>query len=203
MENHIYSVDAHLWKSLVITEDELWVSSSRMKDLEKFEDATLKTGLLKTAYAHPLSNIYKVSFNEASDNVTIRYKNEKGKDKKMEVDFKDREVSNDFGEFLGDKLGLVRDEKQESQTKQLLYNLLYLLITVGATYFLATIENTDELTSGGSSRSRSRGAMIKFVVDTLGQKGVIAVGGAIALFLIYKLYKRYTKPAKEVLFSKR
>ncbi|HAP60959.1 MAG TPA: hypothetical protein DCR93_16145, partial [Cytophagales bacterium] len=61
---------------------------------------------------------------------------------------------------------------------------------------------TNTLTDGSSRRSRSRGAILKAIVDTLGQTGVIILGSLVSLFLIYRLYKRFKNPATEVQYHK-
>ena len=201
MENQIFAIESTLWKSLLLKDDELWLSQNKVSSLEKFESAVQKTGMLKSAYAYPLSSISEISFNEASESVKLKYQNEKGKQKKLNIGFGEETLSNQFGHYLGEKLGLAKSQKQESQLKPLLLNLVYIIITVGATFFLATMEDSSELTDSGSRRNRNKGALMKMLVDTVGQTGVIIIGSLIAVFLIYRLYKRFKNPANEVVYQ--
>ena len=202
MENQIFEIESTLWKSLAIKGDELWISQDKVSNFEKFEKGIRKSGLMKSAYAVPLSSISEISFNEASESIKLKYEDEKGKQKKLNIGFGDKDLSNQFGQFLGDKLGMKKSQKQEGQLKPLLLNVLYLILSVGGTIFLATMEDTDELTDRGTRRSRNKGAFLKLIVDTIGQTGVIIIGTLISIYLIYQLYKRFKNPANQVVYQK-
>lgn len=118
------------------------------------------------------------------------------------IDFGDTKISNQFGSYLGEKLGFNKSSTQEGQLKPLVLNGLYLLLTVVATFFLGTLDDTSELTDGAGRRSRNRGALVKLIVDTVGYTGVFIIGGLISLYLAYQLYKRYQNPSNEIVYSK-
>lgn len=202
MEDQIYVIKSTLWKSMAVKGDELWLSQNTVNDIYKFESAIEKTGILKSAYAIPLASISEISFNEANESVKLRYKDEKRIGRKINARFGNRNLSNQFGHFLGEKLGMTKSRKQERQIKPLLLNLLYLVLSIGGTIFLATMEDTNGLTDGVTRRSRSRGAFLKIIVDTIGQTGVIIIGTLVSIYFIYELYKRFKNPADEVLFKK-
>lgn len=200
MKNHIFYIKSVPWESLAITDNEIWLSSSKVRSLDKFEEGVNKTGMMKTTYAYSLSTISEVAYNESTESVKIRYRNEKGKDKKLNMDFGDEDLSNEFGQWLGEYLNLTKSEKKENQLKKLLEYLFLLVLTIGGTYFLATMEDTSGLTDSSSRRTRNRGAFLKLIVDTIGQTGVIIVGALISAYLIYQLYTRYTNPASDILY---
>ena len=187
---------------MLLRDNEIWFSQDNIKSFEKFEKAVNKTGMMRSAYTVPLSSISEVSFNEASESAKIKFTTEKGKEKKLKIGFNDTAVSNQFGEHLGTKLGLNKSTTQESQIKPLLLNALYLLIALGATVFLGTIDDTSELTESSSRRNRGKGAILKIIVDTIGQTGVFIIGGLISLYLAYSLFKRFKNPSNEVVYSK-
>ncbi len=202
MENQIIAIESTFYKSLAIKGDELWLSTNKESDFGTFENGINKTGIMKAAYAYPLSSITEVSFNEATESVKLRYEDEKGKLKKLNIKFEDKDFSNEFGAYLGEKLGMTRSQEQERQWKPLLTNLFYLIVAIGGTYAIAMVEDTAELTEGSSRKSQSRGAILKLIVDTVGQTGVIIIGSLISLFIIYRLYTRFQNPANEVVFQK-
>ena len=202
MENQIFSIESTFYKSLAIKGDELWLSSNKESDFGTFENGINKTGLMKAAYAYPLSSITEVSFNEASESIKVRYEDENGKLKKLNIKFGEEELSNQFGEYLGEKLGMTRSQEQERQWKPLLSNLFYLVVAIGGTYAIAMVDDTAEFTEGSSRKSRSRGAFLKMIVDTIGQTGVIIIGSLISLYLLYRLYTRFKNPANEVVYTK-
>lgn len=202
MEEQIFYVKAGISESMLLRDDEIWFCQDKMKSFEKFEKAINSTGLLKGAYSVPLSVIHEVSFNESSESVKIKYTNEKGKDKKLNIGFGDVSVSNQFGMYLGQKLKLKQSSTQESHIKPLLMNGLYLLLAIGATLLLGTMDDTTDLLESGNARSRSKGELVKLVVDTIGQTGILVIGGLISLYLAYQMYKRFKNPASEIRFTK-
>lgn len=186
----------------MVVEEEIWLSQKKIKDFDGFKENVEKTGIMKSSRVIPFASMSEVAYNNANDLVTLKYTNEKGSQKKMEIDFGDKKASNEFGNLLGNELGFNKNEAQEKQWKPLLFNVLYIVIAIAGTFFLATIENTDDLADGSSRRSRRNGAIIKLIVDTLGQTGVIVVGSGITLYLVYSLYKRFKNPANEVVFTR-
>ena len=202
MENQIFRIENNTWKSIALREKAIWFSEKKLNDLDKFAKEIHDANITERAYACPLENISEVSFNEASESVKLRHKNEFGEQKKLNIEFGDQELSNQFGHYLGDKLGLPKTQKQERQWKPLLLNLLYLTLTIVSTVYLGTMEDTIDLIEGvGAGRSRGRRGFLKIIVDTIGQTGVIIIGTLISILIIYQLYQRFKKPANEIKYQ--
>ena len=79
---------------------------------------------------------------------------------------------------------------------------MYIVIAIAGTIYLATLDDTDDLGESGSRRARSRGSLLKLIIDTVGQTGVIIIGLLVTSLLMYQLYTRYKQPAKEVVYSR-
>ncbi len=200
MENKIFKVKAGVSRSIVLREDEIWLSEKSIGNIEKFEKAVNKTGLLKTAYKIPLSSVFHVSYNEASEKAEVEYINEKGKKKFVEINFNDKALSNQFGEYLGEKLGFEKTSTQENRLIPLLLNSFYLVITVFLTVYFGT-HDSSALDSGSRKGSTVR-AIMKLIVDTVGHTGVFIIGGLISILVVYNLYKRFKNPSNEVSYKK-
>ena len=202
MENQIFEVGAGISKSMVLKDDEIWFSQDKVRNLEKFEKAINKTGMLQSAYKVPLSKISEVSYNEASESAKIKYLNDKGKEKKLNIGFGDTAISNQFGKHLGEKLGLNQSSTQEGQLKPLLLNALYLAFAIGGTFLFGMMDDTSQITDSSRRKGSGARAIMKLVIDTIGQTGVFIVGGLISLYFAYQLYKRFKNPSNEILYSK-
>ena len=202
MENQIFEVGAGISKSMLLRDDEIWFSQDNVRNLEKFEKAVNKTGMLQSAYKVPLSAINEVSYNEASESAKIKYTNEKGKEKKLNIGFGDAAISNQFGKHLGEKLGFSKSSTQEGQLKPLLLNGLYLALAIGGTFLFGMMDDTSQITESSRRKGSGARAIMKLVVDTIGQTGVFIVGGLISLFFAYQLYKRFKNPSNEILYTK-
>src|SRR5690606_26637537 len=131
------------------------------------------TGMLKMAFSIPLSSVKEISFNDTSGSARLKYINEKGKEKKLNIGIGNKELCNQFGNYLGSKLGFTKTVATENKIKPLLLNTFLLLFTIGMTYFLATIRDTAELVETGSGSTRRKAEFLKLIVDTIGQTGVI------------------------------
>ncbi len=202
MENQIFEVGAGISKSMLLRDDEIWFSQDKVRNFEKFEKAVNKTGMLQSAYKVPLFEIHEVSYNEASESVKIKYTNEKGKEKKLNIGFGDTAISNQFGKHLGEKLGFNKSSTQEGQLKPLLLNGLYLALAIGGTFLFGMMDDTSQITDSSRRKGSGARAIMKLVVDTIGQTGVFIVGGLISLFFAYQLYKRFKNPSNEILYTK-
>lgn len=203
MENQVFKVGAGMMGSaMILKENELWIHTDKVKSLEKFEKDILKTGIRQSAYKIELSTIKEVSYNEASESAKIKYINDKGKEKKLNIEFEHVDLSNQFGEYLGTKLGYNKSSTQEGQLKPLLLNGLYLALAIGGTFLFGMMDDTSQITESSRRKGSGARAIMKLIVDTIGQTGVFIVGGLISLFFAYELYKRFKNPSNEILYSK-
>ncbi|NUO00442.1 MAG: hypothetical protein HUU01_07465 [Saprospiraceae bacterium] len=202
MENQIFEISGAYCKSLVLRETELWLSANNISDLEKFGQAVQKTGMMKSAYSISLSTVFEIAFNEASATIKIWYRDEKEKVKKLDIAFNDKETTAQFGDYLGNKLGLNKRVVQESKTKPLVINSLYVLLAIVLTVGLGLIENSNEIDESNSRKNALGKFLLKLIFDTVGQTGVILIGSAITLYLVYLLYKRYNNPSNMVHYTR-
>jgi len=203
MENQVFKASAGMMgKSILLKENEIWVHTDEVKNLEKFEKDILKTGMMQSTYKIELSSINEISYNEASESAKIKYTNEKGKEKKLNIGFGDTAISNQFGKHLGEKLGLNKSSTQEGQMKPLLLNGLYLALAIGATFLFGMMDDTSQITDSSRRKGSGARAIMKLVIDTIGQTGVFIVGGLISLYFAYQLYKRFKNPSNEIVYSK-
>lgn len=203
MENQIFKLFGSYYKSFAITQDELWLSKTRFKKLDKFEAEVRKKGVLKTAYSYPFSSISNISFNEANESVTIKHKNIKNEDKKLEIEFGDKKLSNRFGHFLGHKLKMTKIQNQESKWQSSMFNAFWLIFTVGFTYFLTTLKDTIELVNSTSGKSKAVALLFKLIIDKIGHIGVVIIGALISILITYKMYKRFKNPADKILYQQK
>lgn len=198
MENQIFKIYTSYYKSFIITNDAILLSKNRLKTLEKFEKELQSNGIIKTTYAYPLSKITAIKFNESSNSVKINYINDKNEDKKLDIEFGDKKLSNRFGHFLGQKMKMTKNQQQESKWKRLLISILWLVFTVGITYYLVTIEDTIELVTNSTGKVKLLALIIKLIIDTIGHTGVIIFGTFFSVIIIYRLYRRLKNPADEI-----
>lgn len=202
MENEIFRVGAGMYKSVLLKNNELWFSVNEVRSIEKFEKAANKTGILKSTYIVSILSISLVSYNEGFKSVKIKYKNQKGEKKKLNIEFRDNATSNNFGEFLGEKLELTKSSSQERRLKPVLLNGLYLTFAIVGTFVFGMMEDTSEITDSSRVRRSGSKAIFKLIVDTIGQTGVFFIGGLVSLYFVFQLFKRFKNPSHDIIYTK-
>ena len=65
MQSQVIPLENTMWKSLLIADDELWLSGEKQASFDSFSQARHKTGMMKTTTAFALFGISQVSFSEA------------------------------------------------------------------------------------------------------------------------------------------
>src|SRR5687768_6481315 len=203
MENIIYEISGAHMKSLMLTNDEIWVSSGSHSTVEKLEKSANSTGLMQSGQKISLASIYQITFNERSSSVKFFFVNAKGKNDNLNIAFDSKERANEVANFIGNKLGLTRNVNEESKIKAMLPNALGLLIAIICTYAIGTVESADEInTDSVRGKNRLGASILRKLHETIGQTGILILGTLIVLYLAYTIYKRYNNPAKVITYSK-
>ena len=112
------------------------------------------------------------------------------------------EVSNAFGRQLGQQLGLTEAVSKERKLKPLLINLVALATMIAGAIYVATIEDPSEISSGGSRKAKANAAILRIIFETIGQRACVALAVVGSLVLAYNLYKRFTNPASNIVFTR-
>ena len=203
MKGQIIELGGGSWKSILLTEKELWLSKNAIKDYQKFERAIRYPGTFDVSgQSYSLERIEEIKFNEASNLIVIGYST-KSKLSKINIKFITKEQANEFGHTLGQELKFRKSMLEEKKLKPLLENTAYLLISIIVTVFLGTQVDSGDLDSdGGTRKSRKGGSILRVLYDIIGQTGIIIIGSFISIFLVYRLYKRYNSPANEIMYKK-
>ena len=204
MDNQIIQFNSGFSKSILVRETEIWVHMEKIKTFEKFEKAINKPGgfLATGAYKIPFSKIGEISFNESSQSTKISYTNDKGKEKKLNLSFSDIENSKQFGQYLGEKLNYDKSVSSEGKIQPLLINGFLLSLSIIGTIMFATMDDTSAITNSSTRRGSGGRAILRLIVDTVGQTGVLIIGGLISLYLGFQLYKRYKNPMNVIRYLK-
>ncbi len=201
MINQIFILTNKMWKSIMITDTEFWISYEKEKSVEAFAQALENTGMMRHAMKYPLTSIKKITFNEATKSVKLIFTNEKDKIKKMTLDFDQEQLSNQFGETLGSIVKLNRSESKEGMLKVIAPKILYLIMIAVGCIFLMPMVGTGQL-ANDTSANKGKGIMVQMIIDTIGQTGIVIIALIAAGYTIYQLYKRYKNPYNNVVFTK-
>lgn len=152
----------------------------------------------------PFKSISKIKLNEKSDKIKFNYANTKGKSEDIDLSFDHKEDAMKIGEFIANKTSLKKSIQTESTTKAFLFNVLYILSSIGLTAFLAMSEDLDvdqDSYSRSARRARSGKALINMIHNLIGQTGIILIGIIVTAYFIFKTWNRFKNPANDIIFQ--
>ena len=202
MLNKIYYLQhKQMIRSIVVLEDSFIISSKKEKSLEDMKVRVGKKSIMHSAEEFPLSAIAEITSNESSEKFVFRYEKKNGKLKKRTMLFDKSNIANEVAELLANQGAMIRSEKPENKIYPMLGSGFLLSVTILLTGFMLSIDDasildsTAEGYSRSARRSRSGGALMKFLYETLGHTGIAIVGSAIAFGIIYYGYNRWKNPA--------
>ena len=152
----------------------------------------------------PYDRIRRVTYQTKSDSTcNIEYDDAAGAGQSVHPELETYETNRDFGQWLGERLGYRRTATQENKVKALLIRAAWLIGVLAVTYFLTTLVENEDLESAGSSRrTRRKAAIVRLVVNTLGETGLWIIGGLIAAAIAYGMYTRFTEPSETVVYER-
>jgi len=186
-------------RSLLVTEDELWLSDSKIKDINSFKNGIAGISSDEVT-VYKLIYFQKLKHNSKSEIVRIIYK-VGNIVKKIKLEFNNQDEANVFFEFFGKKLGFRKSIEKEKKIKPLIINIFLLFSIVFFTYMICDPNNITSLTTSGK-----KGGIITllfiFLHATVGKYGIILIGTLIFVYSTYKLYRRFKNPANNMIFKK-
>lgn len=201
MEKYLVQLNNTIWKSALISGDNLYLCMDRKKEAEAIENAVERNGIMTNTELIPFENIHNVQFNEVRDVTSVNYTNAKGKSKHVKLSFISEDLANEFGHELGTRLRFQKHIKKEDQLPPLVINVSGLLFSLFITLFLFYYDPGTMNDTNGERKDSGGAAIYNTIYDLIGQTGLVVLAGMASLYFLYRLYNRYTNPAREFLFS--
>lgn len=197
MKNEILEVQGTLYDRVLVADDRLYLFISKYKSLEEVQAKAAEGGKLDGIKSYNFTDINKIQFNESYSTTTI-YHTLKGKEKKLKLDFKTEDLSNDFGNFLGGELMLVQEMANEKRLPKLIGTGILCVFCIGLFVYLINESNYQSFLEMDNSNSRSgrKAAFLKIIFDMLGHTGALGVSFLAAAILGWTAYTEYKQPSK-------
>lgn len=196
MINKVFSISGNKISSFIIDENSLKFSSQNFDSFTDFQDAWNKKLSLATKVEITFENIKSIKKEEFDKDILIKYKAFGGLPADCEFSFTDFDDYETFFSYFTDKRYFQQTIETLTPFKAIQNYLIGFVVTIGITIFsyfeaIALANGTAE--EAHSSKSRT----FNFVVELLGEKGVILIGTVISLFLIYKIWTRFKNPPNQ------
>jgi hypothetical protein len=197
MTNRLFAVSGNKISSLLIDDDSLKFSSSKFTSADEFREGWNKKISLSTKTEVKFDKIKSVRKEENDEDIMIKYKTVVGVTGECEFKFENQSDNYVFFDYL-QKVQLYQKVNEKlSPFKAIKGFLTGLGITIAIIVFCYF--HALDMANGTAEESHSgKGRMLNKIVEILGDKGVLIVGGAITAYLIYQIYKRYKNPPNMV-----
>lgn len=203
MENLVYRLDEENWKSLMVANGQVHISSKGHDSPGTFFNSIEKKGLLERMKKIPIAGITQISLLIGDDTVHFEWYDEKGKVQKFSTEFKTDRDAEQVTTYLAGSRGMKQSERSAGTWKAIGNGMIGLLVTLaltGVTYGIAKdLEHGEDMDIHG--RRAWLKAILWGIAETLGPTGTIVVGLLIAAAFGWFIWKRLKKPPTEVVWS--
>ena len=199
-KNPIFYLDEKEWKSFLITENTIFLSSKKYDNADEMIEAGGKKSMLSLTKTKEISldTVEKLTHLADSSTLTIHHGG-----KSLGLDFGDAQRMKDAATTLSDMRQFSVAQGSETTMSALTPSLIGLGFTVGVTwltYYMAT-----EIASGQDIDVSGRKSLYKrifaWLAETLGTTGTLVVGSLAALACLYFMYNAYKNPSAEFVYS--
>lgn len=196
MINKVFTISGNKISSFIIDENSLKFSSQNFNSYTDFQDAWNKKLSLATKVEIKFENIKSIKKEEFDKDILIKYKAFGGLPADCEFSFTDFDDYETFFGYFTEKRYFQRTNETLTPFKAIQNYLIGFVATIGITIFsyfeaIALANGTAEEAHSGKARA------FNFLVELLGDKGVILVGSAISAYLIYKIWTRFKNPPNQ------
>ncbi|NNE15785.1 MAG: hypothetical protein HKN51_12450 [Saprospiraceae bacterium] len=188
--------------SLLLSDEEIWHTNLPQKDKITFKDLvnSEKQGWMFKHGKVKYSSIAKICINELSDTITIFYSENKEKLSKLKLAFVTKEVALRFGRAIASKTELKEKIITENKVKKILISVLWSIVTIAATFFIASVDIEDHKGSGSGDAKMVRAILI-LIKSIFGKTGILISGAVIVIFILYFAVKRYLNPVNDFVYE--
>lgn len=202
MENQVFSVDHDTWKRAMLANNTLYLTSKKPQDFEEFKRIINDPILKENAGGVPLEDVFHIKRYTDDEHVFFKFNNSAGKEIEESVDFGSTETASAVADIMGSKANLSKSEKSEGKIMPLLWNIFYVLLAGGFTFLFGVLWDGDDVSSGGSRKSRGGKAILRLAYEYIGQTGILVIGCLITLYTIYGLIKGLRNPKSIVTYER-
>lgn len=198
MDKRLFLVNGAKTASLFLGTDSIMLSSQEFSSAQSFLDAWNKKLSLATKVEIKYGAIKSVKKEDEDATVVLAYKAALGLPGANEFSFRDSGDYSLFFDFLQREHCFTKTHEQATPVKAVLNYAIGLLLTVLITFFsyseaLNMANGTAEEPTSGKARA------FYSLLEVLGANGVVLVGGALACYLLYKIWTRFFNPPHQLM----
>jgi hypothetical protein len=202
IKERVISVSGKKMKSLLLTDTAMLLSSQNFSSVDAFNEGWAKKLSLATKTEIKFNSIKSITKEENEEHYLVKYNGVMNLPSESQISFLSRDEEEAFLRYLEKDQYFERIEQQLSPVKAAMPYIFGLLLTLAFTIFshyqAVEIEH-GTLEYEGTGKSR----LYNNLIEKIGVTGVWIIGGLIILFILYKIWQRYSNPPHQVKFLPR
>ena len=199
MINKVLAVNGNKIASLTTGENSLKLSSQTFDSVENFNEGWTKKMSIATKVEIKYESIKSVKKEDNDNDILIKYKAFLGFPMDCEFSFSDKNDYETFFTFLEKERYFTKSHEDLTPFKAVLNYLIGLIFTIGFTVF-AYLEAIKIANGTVEEAGNRKERIFNNIVELLGDKGVLAVGGGLICYLLYKIWTRFSNPPSQLKF---
>lgn len=195
----LFSITGNKITSLLLADNALQFSSQQFHSAEQFETAWRRKLSLATKVEAKYAAIRSVHKDDDSADVFIKYKTALGLPTNCAFSFQRPEDYDTFFTFLQQQRYFTRQVEQLTPFKAIINYLIGIAATIAFTWFCHS--EALAIAAGTVAEARtSKARLFNELVGFLGPRGVLAAGGLLLCYLLYKAWMRFSNPPQRQRF---
>src|SRR5258708_10352144 len=195
--NQVFSISGNKIHSLLLNDQSLRFSSGRFKFSEEFEQAWHKKWSTATKLEIKHSSIRSITKEDQELKIRIVYKTRIRIPSECEFSFFDAGICAAFLTYMEKEQYFAHTHERMPPFKAVSRYILGLMFTIAMTWlswYLVADRKHGATAEGGDAKAR----LFLYLLNLLGEKGVLAIGIGICGYIGFKIWKRASNPLYRV-----
>ena len=197
MIDKVFPITSKKLSAFIVDDQRILFSSQRKDSFNAFKEEFAKKITLATKYEVKYEEIISITKEESEFDLHLTYKGTLGITNELEFTFSNADDYEVFLTYLEQKRFFTRNYETLSPFNAIRSQLIWMFISILVTIF--SYDRAMDIAKEGIDESaRGRFILYSYLVEFLGDKGVIAVGAIVIIYLGYNIWKRYTNPPRQM-----
>lgn len=197
MIDKLFPITSKKLSAFIVDEQSILFSSQRKNSFDAFKEEFAKKITLATKHEVKYEEIISITKEESEFNLHLSYKGTLGITNELEFTFSNADDYEVFLTYLEQKRFFTRTYETLSPFNAIRSQLIWLFISILITIF-SYDRAIDIAEEGVDESARGRFRLYSYLIEFLGDKGVIAVGSIVIMYLGYNIWKRYSNPPRQM-----
>lgn len=197
MIDKVFPITSKKLSAFIVDEQSILFSSQRKNSFDAFKEEFAKKITLATKHEVKYEEIISITKEESEFDLHLSYKGTLGITNELEFTFSNADDYEVFLTYLEQKRFFTRTYETLSPFNAIRSQLIWLFISILITIF-SYDRAIDIAEEGVDESARGRFRLYSYLIEFLGDKGVIAVGSIVIMYLGYNIWKRYSNPPRQM-----